>query len=97
VLRVQSALFHARLLHRGHHAGEPQQWTSCTASCGQRARTAFIDTPCGSRVFDREGATVAGLGISVRSERMTLVEMRDAFLQPLVKARDTLAERLYKE
>lgn len=48
-------------------------------------------------VFDREGTTVAGLSISVRAERMTLPEFRDAFLPPLMKARDSLAARLYKE
>lgn len=48
-------------------------------------------------VYDRSGATVAGLSISVRAERMTMREFRDAFLQPLVKARDTLAQRLHAE
>ncbi|HEY8360947.1 MAG TPA: IclR family transcriptional regulator C-terminal domain-containing protein [Ramlibacter sp.] len=48
-------------------------------------------------VFDRSGATVAGLSISVRAERMSMVEFRDAFLGQLVKARDTLAQRLHAE
>lgn len=47
--------------------------------------------------YDRSGATVAGLSIAVRAERMTMSEFRDAFLQPLLKARDTLAGRLHAE
>jgi hypothetical protein len=33
----------------------------------------------------------------VRAERMSMSEFRDAFLQQLMKARDTLAERLHAE
>jgi IclR family pca regulon transcriptional regulator len=48
-------------------------------------------------VYDREGATVAAMSIAVRAERMTLAEFRDAFLPALLKARDSLATRLYRE
>lgn len=48
-------------------------------------------------VYDRSGATVAAMSIAVRSERMEFVEMRDAFLPALQKARNTLAGRLYPE
>lgn len=48
-------------------------------------------------VFDREGTTVAAMSISVRAERMTMAEFREAFLPSLMKARDSLTPRLYKE
>jgi IclR family transcriptional regulator, pca regulon regulatory protein len=48
-------------------------------------------------VFDREGTHVGAMSIAVRAERMTLSEFRDAFLPALMKARDTLATRLYRE
>jgi IclR family pca regulon transcriptional regulator len=48
-------------------------------------------------VLDRAGATVAGMSIAVRSERMEFVEFRDAFLPALRKASTTLTGRLYPE
>jgi IclR family pca regulon transcriptional regulator len=48
-------------------------------------------------VLDRSGATVAGMSIAVRVERMTFVELRDAFLPALRKASATLTARLYPE
>jgi IclR family pca regulon transcriptional regulator len=48
-------------------------------------------------VFDREGTTVAGMSISVRAERLSMSEFREALLPSLLKARDTLATRLYPE
>ena len=48
-------------------------------------------------VYDREGTPVAAMSIAVRTERMGLVEFREAFLPALKKARDTLATRLYRE
>jgi IclR family pca regulon transcriptional regulator len=47
--------------------------------------------------FDRDGTTIGALSISVRAERMTMAEFRDAFLPVLLKARDRLAERLVKD
>ncbi|MDN8616025.1 IclR family transcriptional regulator domain-containing protein [Variovorax ginsengisoli] len=46
-------------------------------------------------VLDRDGATVAGMSIAVRSERMELIEFRDAFLPTLRKASAKLTARLY--
>jgi len=48
-------------------------------------------------VHDRNGTTVAAMSIAVRAERMEFVEFRDAFLPALLKARGTLAARLYPE
>jgi IclR family pca regulon transcriptional regulator len=48
-------------------------------------------------VIDRNGNTVGGLSISVRAERMSFVEFRQAFLPALLKARDSLAARLVPE
>ncbi|MBU1439819.1 MAG: helix-turn-helix domain-containing protein [Gammaproteobacteria bacterium] len=48
-------------------------------------------------VCDRAGTVVAGMSISVRAERMTLMEFRDAFLPALQKARTHLASQLYPE
>lgn len=48
-------------------------------------------------VFDREGHAVGAMSIAVRSERMSLAEFRDAFLPALMRARDTLTTRLYRE
>lgn len=48
-------------------------------------------------VFDRDGATVGGLSISVRAERMSLAEFRAELLPMLQKARDALAARLVRE
>jgi IclR family pca regulon transcriptional regulator len=48
-------------------------------------------------VVARDGATVAALSISVRAERMSLAEFRDAFLPSLLKARDSLAVSLVPE
>jgi IclR family pca regulon transcriptional regulator len=48
-------------------------------------------------VTDRSGTTVAGLSISVRSERMVFSEFQAALLPALLKARDSLAARLLPE
>lgn len=48
-------------------------------------------------VPDRSGRIVAGMSISVRAERMSFVEFRDAFLPALRRARTTLADRLFPE
>jgi IclR family pca regulon transcriptional regulator len=48
-------------------------------------------------VFDREGRTVAAMSIAVRVERMTFHAFQEAFLPALLKARDTLAGRIYGE
>jgi IclR family pca regulon transcriptional regulator len=48
-------------------------------------------------VHDRTGSFVGGLSISVRSERMTMAEFRDALLPVLLKARDHLGEQLFGE
>ncbi len=48
-------------------------------------------------VFDRGGATVAAMSIAVRVERMSLAELREAFLPALLRARSLLGERLYSE
>ncbi len=48
-------------------------------------------------VLDRSGATVAGMSIAVRAERMAFVEFRDAFLPALRRASATLTGRLYPE
>jgi len=47
--------------------------------------------------FDRQGKFVVGLSISVRAERMTMGEFRETLLPVLMKARDTLSERLFTE
>jgi IclR family transcriptional regulator, pca regulon regulatory protein len=47
-------------------------------------------------VVDRDGMTVGGLSISVRAERMSFSEFRDAFLPALMTARDNLAARLVR-
>jgi len=48
-------------------------------------------------VYERGGAIVAGLSMSVRAERMGMVEFRDTFLPTLLKSQQTLRERLYGE
>ena len=48
-------------------------------------------------VRDREGATVAGLSISVRAERMNFGEFRSALLPTLLQARDSLESRLVRD
>lgn len=48
-------------------------------------------------VFDRTGATVGGLSISVGAERMGSGEFRDALLPVLRRARDSLRTRLLPE
>jgi len=48
-------------------------------------------------VFDRSGAAIAGLNISVRAERMTFSEFRSACLPALCKARDSLTSSLLPE
>lgn len=48
-------------------------------------------------VFDREGGDVGGLSISVRAERMTMAEFVETLLPVLMKARDRLRERLYRD
>lgn len=47
--------------------------------------------------YSRAGDAIGALSISVRSERMTMTEFRDAMLPMLLRARDTLRERLYRE
>lgn len=47
--------------------------------------------------YDRAGEPVGALSISVRAERMTLTEFREAMLPMLLRARDTLRERLFRE
>lgn len=47
--------------------------------------------------YDREGRPVGAMSIAVRAERMTLAELKEAFLPSLIKARDTLASRLFRE
>lgn len=44
---------------------------------------------------DRQGQVVAAMSIAVGLERMGMIEFRDAFLPMLVRARDTLAQRLF--
>jgi len=46
-------------------------------------------------VFDHEGSTVAALSISVRSERLSLGELRDEMLPLLLRAQEQLAHRLF--
>jgi len=48
-------------------------------------------------VYERGGAIVAGLSMSVRAERMAMAEFREAFLPHLLKAQQTLRQRLYGE
>jgi IclR family transcriptional regulator, pca regulon regulatory protein len=48
-------------------------------------------------VVDRDGQTVGGLSISVRAERMTFGEFRQALLPTLLKARDSLVGQLVRE
>lgn len=44
---------------------------------------------------DRQGQVVAAMSIAVGMERMSMVEFREAFLPMLLRARDTLARRLF--
>lgn len=46
-------------------------------------------------VFDRDGGFVGGLSISMRAERMTMMEFQDESLPVLLKAQRTLRESLY--
>jgi IclR family pca regulon transcriptional regulator len=46
-------------------------------------------------VSDRAGNAVGAMSIAVRAERMTMVEFREAFLPSLLRARTTLATRLF--
>ena len=46
-------------------------------------------------LHDRQGQVVAALSIAVGLERMSMVEFREAFLPMLLRARDTLAQRLF--
>jgi IclR family transcriptional regulator, pca regulon regulatory protein len=46
-------------------------------------------------VRDRDGEVTAAMSIAVRFERMDTREFRDAFLAPLMRARDTLEQRLF--
>lgn len=48
-------------------------------------------------VRDREGATVAGLSISVRAERMNFSEFRSTLLPTLLNARNNLESRLVRD
>jgi IclR family pca regulon transcriptional regulator len=47
-------------------------------------------------VHDRHGAFVGGLSISVRAERMSMSEFREALLPVLRRARDRLGEQIYE-
>lgn len=47
-------------------------------------------------VYSRSGAFVGGLSISVRAERMSMGEFRDALLPILRKARDRLGDQVYE-
>ncbi len=44
-----------------------------------------------------EGTVTAAMSIAVRIERMEMAEFRDAFLGPLMRARDVLERRLFPE
>lgn len=44
---------------------------------------------------DRQGQVVAAMSIAVGLERMGMMEFREAFLPMLMRARDTLAQRLF--
>ena len=46
-------------------------------------------------LHDRQGQVVAAMSIAVGLERMGMAEFRDAFLPMLLRARDTLAQRLF--
>lgn len=46
-------------------------------------------------VSDRAGNAVGAMSIAVRAERMTMAELREAFLPSLLRARTTLATRLF--
>lgn len=46
-------------------------------------------------VSDRAGNAVGAMSIAVRAERMTMAEFREAFLPSLLRARTTLATRLF--
>ncbi len=46
-------------------------------------------------VVDRAGNFIGAMSIAVRAERMTMVELREAFLPALQRARTTLADRLF--
>lgn len=46
-------------------------------------------------VRERDGSVTAALSIAVRSERMEMTEFREAFLGPLMRARQRLEERLF--
>jgi len=48
-------------------------------------------------VHEHGGVIVAGLSMSVRAERMGMGEFREAFLPALLKAEQTLRQRLYGE
>jgi IclR family pca regulon transcriptional regulator len=47
--------------------------------------------------YNRAGEAIGALSISVRAERMTMIEFRDTMLPMLLRARDTLRERLFRE
>jgi IclR family pca regulon transcriptional regulator len=48
-------------------------------------------------VSDRAGSFVGAMSIAVRAERMTMAEVREAFLPALQRARATLASRLFAQ
>lgn len=48
-------------------------------------------------VRGRDGHVTAALSIAVRSERMEMTEFREAFLAPLMRARNTLEARLFPD
>ena len=48
-------------------------------------------------VFNRDGATIAALSIAVRADRMTIEELKTAFLPTLRRAQSQLRERLFED
>lgn len=48
-------------------------------------------------VFNRDGRTIAALSIAVRADRMSLSELKEAFLPTLRRAQGHLAQRLFGE
>jgi IclR family pca regulon transcriptional regulator len=46
-------------------------------------------------VRDPQGQTIAAMSIAVRAERLGMGEFRDAFLQPLLRARNELEKKLH--
>ena len=46
-------------------------------------------------VTDRSGQVVAAMSIAMRSDRMGMTEFKEAFLPALLRARTTLAAKLF--